>query len=231
MEAVLAGHSHAKALGMPRPQDGVPDGLVEIRPAVFGLVGSWPPGEGYWEALRAASRGRIVLLSWMGNQHLAEFLFAPATPFDFVLEDDDTPLAPFPLVPQSRVRAHLAQLYEGVAGLERVLRGLENVIVVGTPPPKKEVRALLHLEHWFVQQSAERGVELEAIALTPPAIMRKLWRVLQALVQETAEAAGARFLPFPTEAMEDGFLAPAFWADVSHANAALGELVFRKLAL
>lgn len=76
-----------------------------------------------------------------------------------------------------------------------------------------------------------RDAAPESIPLTPLPVRRKLWLVLQDLMEEAATAAGCRFEPVPGDCMDAaGFLKDEYAADdVSHANALYGDLFWKQL--
>ena len=82
---LIAGHSHAYALGLPGAKANSEPALVRIEPGFDGLIGPWPRSDLYWDVLAAEAKvgGHVVALSFLGNEHLAHFLIE-VEPFDFV---------------------------------------------------------------------------------------------------------------------------------------------------
>jgi hypothetical protein len=108
------------------------------------------------------------------------------------------------------------------------------VTLVGTPPPKKDneaLRKLLEKEPYFCDWAAQLGQSIDEIKITEPHVRLKLWFLLQDMIAEIGRRHGARFIPVPSELQdEDGFLLEQYWhPDVTHANAAYGAIVLRKV--
>jgi hypothetical protein len=262
-EIVVAGDSHIGALGIPLAAR---DRVMRLHDLgcswarVAGLVGVWKgnrklvaewqgrgdPAEAwkghrnaeYWEALVALAAGKTIALSGNGNQHNANFIFAPTPLFDF-LSPMFPRLEPVPeseLVPHKLIKAHFADSLVGLHALvERLgkVRGCRTVIL-GSPPPKKALERLMGMlvedEYW--RALAQRlGVDRDRPKLMPASIRLKLWGVIQELMSELAEQHRVAFLPSPTEAMDAiGFLKEEYWAkDVTHANRGYGTLVEQQL--
>ncbi|MEZ5316380.1 MAG: hypothetical protein R2752_03160 [Vicinamibacterales bacterium] len=196
------------------------------------LTGGWPRESDYWDALVDAAPGRVVWLSWLGNEHIAEFLFAPDPPFDFIPRSRPYgPIAPDArLVPESLVRAHFQRYVADLAPLLARLRAVARlVVVVGPPPPKGDDDALrrrLRNEAHFRTRLAAIGIDAAGARLTPPHVRARLWRVIQDLRDEAAAEAGVRSVECPPLARDHDFLKRQFWGDdVTHANEAFGALM------
>src|SRR5436853_3065441 len=95
---IIAGHSHATALGVLLRSPENPNRLVPLAseaPEFVGFTGAWPRDAAFWEGLVRQAAKRDVVLVWMGAQHLTQFLFAAVPPFDFVLaEAPELPIDP-----------------------------------------------------------------------------------------------------------------------------------------
>ena len=179
------------------------------------------------------TRGYEVALSFLGSEHQAYFLLE-TDPFDFVLSSDPAyPLrSNVPLVPEALIR----ESFEGHREvLPKVMQKLKNAglktYIPGSPPPKKDLKALLGTEQQFANVLNEAGLSLESATISPPNMRLKLWRLLQTMLEEVAVKYGALFVPYPAELMErDGFLLPKFWQnDISHANDAAGKIFRNQL--
>jgi hypothetical protein len=234
---LLAGHSHMFALGA---SPGYKGG-VGLQPVAAGgvkgafLMEQWSGSRtpDYWAALAESAAERAVFIVYNGNQHQAEFLFS-AEAFDF-LESDSDVVGEVRLVPRQLVRAHFArtliELNDILAALSKA--GAGKVHVVATPPPKPDLRPWLDVirnSAYFKAQASRRGIEISEASLTAPAVMLKMWRILQELMRETAQANGAAYLPVPQAAVDaQGFLKREYHADASHANREYGELVMQAI--
>ncbi len=234
---VVAGHSHAAALGVP-PSNGVavPGVTVVTHPDahVLAVGGSWPRDDAYWSALIKASINATAAIVWDGNQHQAYFLFEPSPAFDFVLSSDPScPVDPdLPLVPEAYLRAFIAPTLEPLQQLLMRITdaGGRRPVVLGTPPPKGDsnaIRSLLANEPHFVAAAEAANSSIATARLTKPALMYKLWSLVQDMTRQIAEAQGAIFVPVPPDACTpDGYLRKEHWSgDVTHANAAFGTIM------
>jgi len=241
MRYLLAGHSHAIALGLQiKAENETPvlTPLTGFAASVFGLMGPFPRDQLYWDMLVDSAEGATVLLQWGGNDHLSKHLFSRGPPFDFYLAShpDCKVSRKATLIPESVVRENLNENY---LGLPSFLQKLKNVsgcrpIVLGTPPPKGDdakLRRLIASEELFRRSLENLKLSPSSIEFTPRAIRRKLWLVTQDLLQEIAVAQRCEFVPTPEEAMdEDGFLKYEYWKqDVTHANTNFGSLFLGKL--
>ena len=237
--AVIAGHSHTLALGVPLCSS---DGLTRVvalpgEPRGDGLTGPWPRDDEYWTQVVALSRERTMAICWNGNQHLAGLLVS-RPPFDFALRSrPDLPVDTASLlVPELAVRELLGR---SLVALSRLLASILEAgglppIVLGTPPPKGNlewVRRTLGTETHFTQLAEEAGMSLETIELSSPLVWLKSWLVVQRMMEEVAAAFSLRFCPSPADAQTpEGFLREAFWSsDVTHANEAYGMLMRRDI--
>ncbi len=92
---MIVGDSHIIALGVPHSTEAPPEFvLLEAgSPRIFTITETWMGSRGaeYWEMAARHCAGRIVALSWNGNQHNASFLIAPEPLFDFVCPGAATP--------------------------------------------------------------------------------------------------------------------------------------------
>jgi hypothetical protein len=233
---LIAGHSHAYALGLPGAKADAEPQVVAIAPGFDGLTGPWPRTNHYWDLLaqEAKSGSYTVALSFLGNDHLAHFLIEES-PFDFVRSEDpdEDVRRAVPLVPEALVREmfkpHASTL---PAILGKLKRAGVPTLVLGTPPPKQGLESLLATEPFFIKRLQALGMSTENVALCPSGLQLKLWRLLQTMLREAAEANGAVFVPFPADLVnEDGYLRPEYARDdVTHANAEAGVAVRNELA-
>ncbi len=234
---VVAGHSHAAALGVPPSNGPSAPALISVghpTASVFAVAGSWPRDDAYWCALVRASSDAAPVIVWDGNQHQAYFLFEPHPPFDFVLSSDpERAIDPDKaLVPEAYLRAFIAPSLDPLRVLlEQIAEaGGARAIVCGTPPPKGDqeaIRRLLGSEPHFVASAEAANTSIATARLTDPALMHKLWSLVQDMTREVAESCGSIFVPVPPFACtQDGFLREEHWSgDVTHANAAFGAVM------
>jgi len=235
-EIVIAGHSHAMAMGLPVVARDAAE-LVSIGPDRWGLVGGWPRAADYWDALEREARQRAVILSWQGTEYLARFLVAPDPLFDFVPRArPDSPLvAGATLVPESAVRTLFARTFADAAGVvARVVRSAAAVFLPAPPPPKDDddlIRRRVLMEQGFRVRLEKLGVSPDTVVFSPPLLRLKLWELTQDLLAEAVEGVGGVYVPCPTEARDaHGLLRREFWnEDITHANRAFGKLMLDRM--
>ena len=235
-EMLLAGHSHAMAMGLPVVARDARTEVVPIVAGRVGLVGAWPRTSDYWDVLEHEARGRIVVLSWQGTEYLARFLVAPEPLFDFVARArPDAPLVSGArLVPESAVRALFAKGFAEAGAIVARLTKVARVFVPAPPPPKDDddlIRRRLLAEQGFGKRIEQLGVSPETVVFSPPLLRRKLWELTQDLLHEAVEAAGAVYVPCPPEARDaHGLLRREYWnEDITHANKSFGKLMLERI--
>lgn len=223
---VVAGHSHATALAGPKGAP-FPLGLVAVDDATSVLHGPLPRDVDYWAAFADAARGTIPAIVWEGDQHIAAFLIEATPPIDFVLSAaPDLPMDPrASYLAESQLRALFAPTIDPLGPIVRRLAqaAAGPVMVAGTPPPMGDeaaIRARLANDPRVAAAAAERGGDIEAVAITSPYTLQKLWSLIQSMVAETAAAAGGSFVPVPDRVRgADGFLLERYWSEsATHAN-------------
>jgi hypothetical protein len=236
-KVILAGHSHLSALTVNHVKD--PPALRTLRPRgdLHVLEGTWPRDAAYWRALADNAEGADVIIVWGGNEHNVSFFFQAAFAFDFLSNKVKRLIPTFQIVSQSKIKRRFNEI--DLDELDSVLpmlnaRGPASVTLVGTPPPKKDneaLRKLLEKEPYFCDWAAQLGQSIDEIKITEPHVRLKLWFLLQDMIAEIGRRHGARFIPVPNELQdEDGFLLEEYWhPDVTHANAAYGAIVLRKV--
>ncbi|MBY6243311.1 hypothetical protein [Methylosinus sp. Sm6] len=236
-KVILAGHSHLTALTVNHVKN--PPALRALRQHgnLHVLEGTWPRDPAYWRALADHAAGAHVVIVWGGNEHNVSFFFQAAFAFDFLSNKVKRLVPSFQIVSQSRIRRRFNEI--DLFELDRVLPILNarmpaSVTLVGTPPPKKDteaLRKLLEREPYFCDWAAQLGQSVAEIKITEPHIRLKMWFLLQDMIAEISERYGARFIPVPSELQdEDGYLLEQYWhPDVTHANAAYGAIVLRKV--
>lgn len=236
-EYVIAGHSHAYALGLSwEPAD--PPKLLPIGEfedaVVEGLCGK-DRDQPYFDRLVEVSAGKTVLLFWQGNQHAGFWLVEPQ--FDFYCASakelgarDDCLIVPEEAV-RAFIEAYNAPLHDCLQHLVKV-KGCKPV-VCGTPPPTgddKHLSEAVFREPTFPEFAKRIGVKLEEVVFASRLTRLKLWIVLQDLLREAAERAGAEFFPVPAALRDpEGFIRLEHrFGDVTHANAEYGKAYLRE---
>lgn len=230
-KAFLAGDSHLTCTGVPfLTSDGLPK-IGQLDADLFYVTGAAPRDNAFWTTLAENAPGHDIFISWKGNQHLAEHIFASDPTFDFVLSDEpDRELEEDAvIVPEEMIRA---KFEPSLRDLDLLLRTTlrvpgTRIFLCGTPPPKEDqdaIRARLAYEIKFYANHFGRDVAV--VPLNSPEKMYKMWSVLQTVTRDVAIRNGAGFIPIPPECQTGaGFLKREFWAeDVTHANQAYGRL-------
>lgn len=233
---ILAGHSHLCALvgshyaGVPAINDHPEHKGVSV------LGGDWPRSSAYWDRLVANAHNSRLAIIWGGNEHNSLYFFERAFKFDFKSNYISRLMMSSQIISQSSIKSRFRAF--GVKDLEGLLlriaaKGPDKIVLVGTPPPKKDnqrLQELLPQEPHFVEWAKQIG-GVEQVTITDPFVRLKLWHVLQDMIAEAAARVGACFVPVPQELKDDeGFLKPEYWAwDVTHANEAYGEIMLRRV--
>lgn len=238
--ALIAGHSHIVALGVPLKHPHAVDGIVPIesRPDIGGFTGRWERVPSHWDELIRICAGRVIVLSWQGNQHLAHFMLAPEPRIDFVFSGAPAAVdSNAVLVPEIALRQLFQPHHQEMAQLIGKLRaaGARRVVVIGSPPPKEDdqfCRAQMSKEPHFAAMANRFGVDLASVPLSSPQLRNKYWLLLQDVMRLNAARVGAEFLPVPRAAFSpSGGLRREYWADdVTHANRAYGALMLDAIA-
>ncbi len=235
LSLVVAGHSHAAALGVPIPAEddaSAPNQIAIEDAAAMALAGAWPRDDAYWAALEDAARERVPAIVWSGTQHHAAFLVEPVPPIDFVLSAaPDLPMDPrASYVAESQLRALFAPSIEPLGDLVRRLVAVASgpVLVAGTPPPLGDPDAIAMR---VVSDTNEDGEPEDPPRLSSPYTMQKLWSLVQSMLAETTVVAGGVFVPVPDRVRgADGFLREDYWSeDAVHANEHYGREMLREL--
>jgi hypothetical protein len=232
-KVILAGHSHLTALTVNHVKH--PPALRK-RDNLHVLEGTWPRDEAYWRALADHAAGADLVIIWGGNEHNVGYFFQAAFAFDFLSNQVKRLIPSFQIVSQSRIKRRFNEIdLDELNGVLAMLNEREpaSVTLLGTPPPKKDneaLRKLLAQEPYFCHWAAQLGQSIEDIKITDPHVRLKLWFLLQDMIADIARRHGARFLPVPSELQdEEGFLLEQYWhPDVTHANAAYGEIVLKQ---
>jgi hypothetical protein len=245
LEFIIAGHSHMFALGAAYGYEG-PIALQRVHadiPNGYFLMEPWSAGRGtaYWDALAHHATGRVAVLLLHGNQHYAHFVFAPSPLFD-VVDPHDADFQPYPgtvLVPRRQVKSSPLLLPAGLRELILRLKeeGAHEVIVSGTPPVREDfvvyTEALRTHPQW-ADMASHMGMDITTCKFTPAAVMRNLWGVMQEVMADVAQDAGAVFLPVPPAVLDaQGYLAAPYrgplW-NFTHANEDYGKAALPHIA-
>ena len=240
-EFILAGHSHIWAMGAPLGYKG-PRGITPGE--AFGRRGQYfveqdgnGPTDAYWDDFIGHAGGRDAIIVWNGNQYW-HCLLQQAPHFDFVDPFTSALDGAAQLVPRRLVEAwfepSVSPLRDVLQRLQRA--GVHSVTTVGTPPPPLDMQrfetALRQSAH-FRAIAANQGVDIGDVSFTSPAILLKLWRVVQDLVAAVSADAACRFVPVPDWLCDEwGHLSPEyqFPNDCTHAAPPFGKAML-KLAL
>ena len=190
--------------------------------------------------LARASEGRTVALLWNGTLYLTSFVFVLGTPIDFVLREEPelgagirigTALEPL-IVPDRVVHEVLAAEVDSLEVALQRLRasGAARVIIVGTPPPKRDLAERRHREmpgtSHFRESAEALGLDWDSLTVSSPPLLYKAWRVSQRHLADVALCFGAGFVPVPDEALHEQSLADRFAEDDwTHGNKDFGQLM------
>lgn len=191
----------------------------------------------YWDALLNYVPGRTVALVYNGNQHNAGFLFRSGPSFDFW-----DPSAVGELLPGARVlpRSMVAEYFKpSLMHLDSIVAklkesGAAGIVVLGTPPCKGDpnfIREIVMGSRYFQDAAKKLGRDVSTVEINDSSVRVKLWRLLQQMMADIAQRAGATFLPVPNFVLDpDGCLKREFWAhDVTHGNPKYGEVLLGHL--
>ena len=242
-EFIIAGDSHIFAMGAAQGYSG-PCSLKSIEGVEgrgYFLMEPWAGdrGQSYWEALAFHSKDRIAVLVVMGNTHFGNFLIAQPPLFDFI-DPSDPQHSIYPnarLVPRRLVKAlplfQPTRLREIIEKLKR--GGCGGIVICGTPPVRPDYDDVrdLRTSEFFRKVAARMGTDIETCAFTPAPIMKRLWGVLQEILEDTAKETGAKFLSSPKGASDkDGYLLSDYRrpASFTHANDSYGRLMLKNIS-
>jgi hypothetical protein len=241
---LIAGHSHIFSMGAPwdyRGPVGLSRPLQPFPPRGHFVVEEWSSerSPAYWDCLVQNARGRHVILSFAGNQHISHFLFAPDPMIDFFDPAcaDAAPVEGATLVPRALIKDHFRPTLEPLPAIVKsvIAAGAASVTVIGTPPPRADMdrfRSRVLDTDIFHRLAEQRGVDISRFSLTPSLVLKKLWGAHQELLGQAAVEAGARFVPVPREACDpDGFLREDHGDDFTHGNHRFGRLMLERAYL
>jgi hypothetical protein len=243
IKAVIAGNSHSAAISRALVAKGTGGVQPQAREIAFqqGIGGLRGGGRtpGYWDILADLARTRSVAVVWNGNQHNADFLFVSGEPLDCIPRGyPDTSVLPRTrLVAEAVIREHFQPSLEALRRLLPKMPAGDGLkrLLVGTPAPlfdNGEIRRRLSREPVFREKAAAMGYDISQVEITPPTVRRKLWFVIQTMMEEIAEASGWQFVPVAPETMDHrGYLRSDLAADdVTHANIEFGSIMVRWIA-
>jgi hypothetical protein len=257
-EIVVAGHSHVLAVMHAIADSGRSDMAVAY---TSNPVDGVPLDDSYWDYVHEVSAGKAVAVMWNGNQHHALFLIEPEPPFSvwpalqgqfershglavrtrrklarvLRLPHSRDVNAGVSLVPRSMLQAMWAPTFAQLEFALSLLVPDRDVIVVSTPPPKRQVVVEQNLssEAWFVPVAERMGVDIADLPVTDEFVRLAMWKTLHAQLADTCRAYGVPVVPVPSEATDsDGFLLPEYSApDATHANAEYGRIMCEAMAM
>jgi hypothetical protein len=168
-----------------------------------------------------------VFLSTLGTHHNILALLRSGPTFDFLLDENDTldPVAEM-RIPHRAVKSAFER-HLNTSSLVQKIRSVAKlkVFLLSTPPPKQSNEFML--EQFLRQKTkAYRGRSVEEVGIERAESRRKLWLMETRAIDRWAKKEGLKFLAAPSEAFdENGFLAPQYYSDATHANAHYGALV------
>ncbi len=231
---IAGGQSHVVSLMTALDEDLYPAGLRAAVAYAADFAAGPSDDDDYWDFLAHAGAGRTVAVVWDGNQHNTAFLLSPEPPFRVYTSTVCEPGGEQGVwIPQEMVRDFWSASFDRLGDVLALLSRVAQVLVLGTPPPKSDqiVRATLASDPYWAVVARELGLELDNVSVTPAAVRVALWRVLQDLTRDQAGKAGATFIPVPASAMSsDDLLLDCYGnPDVTHANSAYGELMWREI--
>lgn len=232
-EVLVAGHSHALALLFSMDAGHGPEGYraavvldAERRSSSF-------LDDEYWNLLMRAATGRTIAIAWNGNQHNASFLLEPQPAFRVFHEEVDQSGDVVWLAQKVLRQYWTPSFLELRAALPR-LTSVATVYLLGTPPPKSDsaIRSVIQEDPYFIGQATSLGMDLADLKITTAATRLAMWSLLQDMLRECADEAGATFLPVPGDVVDaHGILLPEFSApDATHANAEYGARLWSELS-
>lgn len=232
-EILVAGHSHALVLLFSMDAGHGPEGYRAAVVLDTKRRSSSFLDEHYWDLLARAATGKNIAIAWNGNQHNASFLLEAQPAFRVFHEGDDLS-GEVTWLPQQLLRAYWApSLLELRAALPR-LTSVATVYLLGSPPPKSDgaIRSVVQEDPYFIAQATSLGMSLADLKITPAATRLAMWSILQDMIRECADEAGAVFLPVPDDVTDiNGILLEELSApDATHANAAYGARLWSELS-
>lgn len=182
----------------------------------------------YAEVLLELADGGIdeVVSCLYGNEHSVFSLFEHEVPFDFVFDGVDVEAGGRrQIVPAEVVRRELG---DRLAPLVRSCQALRNLfpgvpIRHVMPPPPVADGGLIR-----ARPEALAAV-IEARGVAPAPLRLKVYRMAEEILVERLAGAGVGMVLAPAAALDDGYLAEAFWMASVHATTAYGGLVLDQL--
>lgn len=230
MNLLIAGHSHAFALGVKALGDVRVEKIANDIQNIEGLMGGWKGSrdDEYWDKLAENASGKDIVLLWAGNQHNLGFLFQEEETFDFYLKGYNTDTSK-KLIPAVVVKEHFYTNYKKLNSVIEKLKSSDcsSITLVETPPPKGDNQYLIPFikrsEH-FVKMAKKAGVDLDNLQLSSPRFRLKLWATCQQILKDIARQQNIALVSIPAHTVyDDGTLKKEFWAeDTTHANTEYG---------
>ena len=231
---LVAGHSHAAALLEAKLSNQASLDLARIGICYSKELSSGPPGDNdYWNFVAEMSQGKDLAIVWNGNQHNANFLFQTMPPFtisaisSLTLAEGEVPIT------NSMMRAFFEPSFDELREIIPMMSSAESVYLVTGPAPKPliHIKERITQEKFFTDIADSLGVRAQDLEITSDSLRVELWKILSEMLTEIAVELNVGFINSPEDSLDsNGLLREIFWTpDVTHANAAYGELLARKI--
>jgi hypothetical protein len=233
-EVMAGGHSHVGCL-VGAHDAGL--GPQSLRAAVAYPADPGHIDDDYWDFLADGAAGRTVALVWGGNQYNSAFLIRPDRPFRVYRSPEEPQEEPGTWISREMVSGYWAPSFDELARVLGRLVPRSRVLVIGTPPPKRqaviaaELEGKLDWDPWIAEIASERKLSSSELPISPEPLRLALWSVIQDRMREEARRSGATFVPVPDGACDPtGTLAEAYSAgDLTHANSEYGGLIWAQI--
>lgn len=223
------GHSHLRAIVDGAAARGLPLSPHSLRTP--DKEGKKPLPIVIRETVAALKRDRPdYVLCFIGGGTTA-ILGLPQHPvrFDFRLPwRSDLPTDPdAQVIPYDAMRAHLGQVLEPLLGMLAFFkRARIPLFQFETPPPIFENAAIAEIFRTLRRKTLVKPAAAHPNALSSPWLRYKIWALHSMVYEEFCRTNGIIYVKNPKAVVtESGFLAPGFWSDFVHGNAAYGAAV------
>lgn len=231
-EVLIAGHSHIFPMFM----------AVQRRPKYSNYFGVASQSDfkhplerdkSYWEFVSKNSKKRTLAIAWNGNQHNVHFLLENGERFRLFeyFEESIT----HPTISRDRLKELFSPTFQELKSVLGLLRQPNNVVLLGTPPPKskKFIDLQIQNEKFFIDLARKSGLSTNELKATSDQFRIAMWKFTQDETKSIASEFGCRFIKNPTDAIDQiGLLKEEFWTeDISHANEDFGALMLDEIML
>ncbi|MBX3068676.1 MAG: hypothetical protein KF844_08560 [Cryobacterium sp.] len=229
-DVIIAGDSHGGALQM---AEALQSNDVEFKTArVFAKnpEAAVPLDAEYWNYVRNFARNKRVVVVWKGNQHNSAFLIRSNPPIKVLgLNGLSSKEQDGQWISRSALKDFFTPSFDGLDSTLFDLSRFSKVVVVGTPPPKRDdfVLKAISNESYFRNFTIETGRDPSEISVERLSNRVALWEILQEILADIARVAMVPFIPSPESARDqDGALKREYcYNDATHANAEYGLLI------